>query len=172
MAKTVKKITGKKTAAKPLTKPSAAKKAPVAKKAVAKGKETLKKTASVKKVTRKIKKITSVDVIAQALLDKKAQNVVSLDLTPLDAAICDYFVIAHADSGTQVAALADNVEKEMRERMQEKPVRIQGKENAFWVIVDYGDVVVHIFQTAWRMFYRLEELWADAIQKNHSENAN
>ncbi|MDR2359051.1 MAG: ribosome silencing factor [Prevotellaceae bacterium] len=165
MTKTVKKIINKETTAKTPGKTSIAKKTAATKKNVAKSKSAPKKN------TRAIKKITSVDVIAQALLDKKAHDVVSLDLTPIDAAICDHFVIAHADSGTQVTALSDNVEKEMYERMQEKPVRIQGKENALWIIVDYGDVVVHIFQTAWRLFYRLEELWADAIQKNYNENS-
>ena len=170
MTKTIAKITAKKTTAKTSGKIVAAPKKAATKKSVAKDKNAPEKTVPAKKTARAIKKITPVDVIAQALLDKKAQAVVSLDLTPLEAAICDHFVIAHADSGTQVLALADNVEKEMYERMQEKPLRIQGKENAFWIIADYGDVVVHIFQTAWRMFYRLEELWADAIQKNYSEN--
>jgi ribosome-associated protein len=171
MTKTVKKVIARKTTAKTPGKTSAAGKTAATKKSVAKSKDTPGKTTPAKKTTRVIKKITPVDVIVQALLDKKAHDVVSLDLTPLDAAICDHFVIAHADAGTQVTALADNVEKEMYGRMQEKPVRIQGKENAFWIIVDYGDVVVHIFQTAWRLFYRLEELWADAIQKNYSENS-
>ncbi|MDR0581464.1 MAG: ribosome silencing factor [Prevotellaceae bacterium] len=169
MTKTIAKITAKKTKAKTSGKMVAVPKTAAAKKGVVKTKAVPGQTAPAKK-TRAVKKITSVDVIVQALLDKKGQGVVSLDLTPLDAAICDHFVIAHADSGTQVLAMADNVEKEMYIRMQEKPMRIQGKENAFWIIVDYGDVVVHIFQTTWRMFYRLEELWADAIQKNYSEN--
>ncbi|MDR1405839.1 MAG: ribosome silencing factor [Prevotellaceae bacterium] len=168
MAKTISKITGRKATAGPAAKrkPAAAKKTPT------KTGKDAKKPAPAKKTVRKIKNSTAVDVIVQALLDKKAQQVVSLDLTPLDAAICDHFVIAHADAGTQVLALADNVEKEMQEKMREKPFRLQGKENAFWIIADYGDVVVHIFQTAWRTFYRLEDLWADAILKNYSEESN
>ncbi|MDR3133517.1 MAG: ribosome silencing factor [Prevotellaceae bacterium] len=169
MTKTAKKIAVRKTTAKSPAKTSAAKRTPATKKQAPKSKDAP-KTAPAKRTVRKVKKITPVDVIAQALLDKKAQSVLSLDLTPLDTAMCDHFVIAHADSGTQVTALAEHVEKEMQERMQEKPLRIQGKENAFWIIMDYGDVVVHIFQTTWRMFYRLEALWADAIQKDYSEN--
>jgi ribosome-associated protein len=127
------------------------------------------KITPVKKNTRRFKKNVSVEVIAQALRDKKAQDIVALDLTSLGAAICDYFVVAHADSGTQVVALADNVEKEMHEQIKENPMRVQGKENAFWIILDYGNVVVHLFQTEWRLFYRLEELWADAPQKKYKD---
>jgi ribosome-associated protein len=142
---------------------------PTAKKAVT-PKTPEKKAAVSEKTSPKAKtRISAVDVIAQAMLDKKAQQVVSLDLTELDTAICDYFVICHADSTTQVQAIADNVEKEMFEQIKEWPMRMQGKENAFWIIVDYGDIVVHIFQTEYRRFYRLEELWADAVHKIHDD---
>ena len=101
-------------------------------------------------------------VIADAMLEKKGQDVVSLDLKPIGTAISDYFIVCHADSTPNVVAIADNVEERMIENCKRKVVRTQGKENAFWVILDYGDVVVHIFQTAYRSFYRLEDLWADA----------
>ena len=108
-------------------------------------------------------------LIAEAMLDKKAQRVCVLDLRKPGASICDYFVICHADSGTQVAAIADHIEDMMYAQCQRKPRCSQGKENAFWVIVDYGDIVVHIFQTAYRLFYRLEELWADADVTHYTE---
>jgi len=101
-------------------------------------------------------------VIADAMLEKKGKDVVSLDLKPIGTAISDYFIVCHADSTPNVVAIADNVEDKMIEKCKRKVVRTQGKENAFWVILDYGDVVVHIFQTAYRSFYRLEDLWADA----------
>lgn len=100
--------------------------------------------------------------ITDAMLDKKAQGVCSLDLSKIGTAICDYFVICHADSRPQVMAIADNVEEMMYKECNRKVIRMQGKENAFWIIIDYGNIVVHVFQTEYRQFYRLEDLWADA----------
>jgi len=101
-------------------------------------------------------------VIADAMLEKKAQEVVSLDLRSIGTAISDYFIVCNADSTPAVVAIADNIEDRMMEKCKRKVVRTQGKENAFWVILDYGDIVVHVFQTPYRSFYRLEDLWADA----------
>lgn len=101
-------------------------------------------------------------VIADAMLEKKAQDVVSLDLTSIGTAISDHFMVCNADSTPAVVAIADNVEERMIEKCRRKVIRTQGKENAFWVILDYGDIVVHVFQTPYRAFYRLEDLWADA----------
>jgi ribosome-associated protein len=108
-------------------------------------------------------------VIADAMLEKKAQDVVSLDLKPIGTAISDYFIVCNADSTPAVAAIADNIEDRMIEKCKRKVIRTQGKENAFWVIMDYGDIVVHIFQTPYRAFYRLEDLWADAPREVYSD---
>ena len=89
-------------------------------------------------------------VIADAMLDKKAKGVVSLDLTAIGTAISDYFVVCNADSATQVAAICDNVEESMLEKCKRGPIRKQGRENAFWVILDYGNIVVHIFKTEYK----------------------
>ena len=101
-------------------------------------------------------------VIADAMLEKKGQEVVSLDLRPIGTAISDHFIVCSADSTPNVVAIADNIEERMIEKCGRKVVRTQGKENAFWVILDYGDIVVHVFQTPYRAFYRLEDLWVDA----------
>ena len=101
-------------------------------------------------------------VIADAMLEKKGQDVVSLDLRTIGTAISDHFIVCNADSTPAVVAIADNIEDRMIEKCRRKVNRSQGKENAFWVILDYGDIVVHVFQTPYRAFYRLEELWADA----------
>ena len=101
-------------------------------------------------------------VIADAMLEKKAQDVVSLDLRSIGTAISDHFIVCNADSTPAVVAIADNVEERMIEKCRRKVIRTQGKENAFWVILDYVDIVVHVFQTPYRAFYRLEDLWADA----------
>ncbi|MDO5443313.1 MAG: ribosome silencing factor [Bacteroidia bacterium] len=104
-------------------------------------------------------------VIADAIIDKKGQNVVSLDLRPVGSSIADHFVICNGDSTTNVAAIADNIMKKAREELGMKPLRTQGLENDFWIILDYGNIVVHVFLTQYREFYRLEDLWADAPKK-------
>lgn len=110
------------------------------------------------------------ETIAMAMLDKRAKNVISLDLRKIGTAIADYFVICNADSTTNVVAICDNIEKEMEENCGRGVVRMQGKENAFWVIMDYADIVIHIFQTQYREFYRLEDLWADAVKTDYKDD--
>jgi len=106
-------------------------------------------------------------VIADAILDKKGQDVISIDLRPVGSAIADYFVVCNATSTTAVSAIADNIIKEAREQLGLKPLRTQGMENNFWIILDYGHIVIHVFLTEYREFYRLEDLWADAPKKTY-----
>ncbi|MBQ3071167.1 MAG: ribosome silencing factor [Tidjanibacter sp.] len=103
-----------------------------------------------------------IDNIVSAIQDKKGHNIVSLDLTELEGTICDAFVICNADSTTQVDAIADGIVEELEEKLGEKPRRVEGKTNAAWIAIDYVDVMVHIFLTPLREYYRLEQLWADA----------
>lgn len=109
------------------------------------------------------------EVITDAMLEKKGKNVVSLDLRPIGTAISDYFVVCNADSTTAVAAIADNILGRMQEKLGKKVLRMQGLENDFWIILDYGDVVVHVFLTEYREFYRLEDLWADSPRKEYTD---
>ena len=108
-----------------------------------------------------------IETIVEAIDDKKGQNIVSLDLTGFDGAICSHFVVCNADSTTQVAAIAAGIEKKVAERLGEQPWRVEGQQNAFWIAMDYTDVIVHIFQTELRDYYRLEELWGDAPLKRY-----
>ena len=103
-----------------------------------------------------------IKVIAEAMLEKKAKDVVAMDLTGIGTAITDNFVICNADSTTQVVAISDNIVEKMWTECHRDPIRSQGRENAFWIILDYGYTVVHVFKTEYREFYRLEDLWADA----------
>ena len=107
-------------------------------------------------------------VMADAMLDKKAQCVTGIDLRPLGTAIADYFMICNGDSTTNVNAIADNVIEKMKE-LGRRPLRTQGMENNFWIIIAYGDIVAHIFLTEYRQFYRLEDLWADAPRKEYKD---
>lgn len=108
-------------------------------------------------------------VIADAIQEKKGQGVISLDLRPLGSSIADFFVICNGDSTTNVAAIADNIIEKARVELGIKPLRTQGMENNFWIILDYGSIVVHVFQTQYREFYHLEDLWADAPHKEWKE---
>ena len=99
--------------------------------------------------------------IATFASDKKANDILLLNMEGLSP-VTDYFVICSASNNMLVKAIADNIEDRMIEKCRRKVARTQGKENAFWVILDYGDIVVHVFQTPYRAFYRLEDLWADA----------
>ena len=108
-------------------------------------------------------------VITDAMLEKKGQQVVSLDLSSIGTAISDYFVVCNADSTTAVAAIADNIIVRMEEKCGRKVLRMQGLENDFWIILDYGDIVVHVFLTQYREFYRLEALWADAERVEYTD---
>ena len=100
-----------------------------------------------------------IDTIVEAMDDKKAQGIVSLDLSGFDGAICSHFVVCNADSTTQVDAISQSIEEKV----------VEGRQNSFWVAMDYTDVIVHIFQSELRDFYRLEELWADAPMKRYGE---
>ena len=103
-----------------------------------------------------------IETIVSAIEDKKGKNIVSLDLTGFDGAICSHFVVCNADSTAQTCAIADGIEERVHEVLGEWPWRVEGKQFGAWVAMDYVDVVVHIFQSDLRDYYKLEELWADA----------
>jgi len=102
------------------------------------------------------------EAILKGMLDKKAKDPVVLDLSKLDQAICKAFVICHGTSDIQVKAIADAVLREVKKERRESPWNKEGFENAEWILIDYADVVVHIFQDTRRTFYNLENLWGDA----------
>ena len=108
-----------------------------------------------------------IETIVGAIQDKKGKDIVSLDLSGFDGAICSHFVVCNADSTMQVAAIAAGIEEKVLETLGEKVWRVEGQQNALWIAMDYVDVVVHIFQTELREFYKLEELWADAPLKRY-----
>jgi ribosome-associated protein len=105
--------------------------------------------------------------ILLAVQEKKAEEIVSLDLRKIPEAVADFFIICQATSTTQVKAIADNVEQKVKEVCLEMPYRHEGMTAAQWVLVDYINIVVHIFQPETRKFYRLEEMWSDADLQEH-----
>jgi ribosome-associated protein len=106
------------------------------------------------------------DRIVEAAQDKKAQNVTSLDLRKITDAVCDFFIVCDAQSGIQVKAIADHIVDQIRKETGESPLHTEGLNNLEWVLIDYVDVVVHVFKTEMRDYYQLEELWLDAERKD------
>src|SRR5450759_4059359 len=100
--------------------------------------------------------------IIKGIFEKKGQNVLKIDLRKLENRIADYFVICHAPSGTQVSAICDSVDDTVRKDASEKLLHVEGLDNCFWVLLDYGNVIVHVFLEEYRNFYSLESLWSDA----------
>jgi len=121
-----------------------------------------------KKEKRKKKKDTSdflTEIIIKGIQNKKGKNIVSLNLKNIDHAVSDYFIICHGTSNTQVQAIAESVEDKIFTTIGLKPWHREGVQNAEWILLDYVDVVVHIFQETVRNFFQIESLWADAEVK-------
>lgn len=102
------------------------------------------------------------DTIGIAMLEKQAQQPVLLNFTKIGGTVCDAFMVCHGKSRTQVEAIAENVIAEVKKNTGLNPWQKEGYENAEWILIDYSDVVVHIFQEERRKFYNIEQLWADA----------
>lgn len=103
------------------------------------------------------------ETIFESLRDKKGEEIIDLNIKQLNTTICDHFIICHAESTTRVRALAESVEEKMKIEHNMKPFHKEGMENAQWVLLDYADIIVHVFQEPFRRFYNLEDLWADGI---------
>ena len=101
-------------------------------------------------------------LIKKGIEEKKGEEIVTLDIHKTNPSVCDYFIICHGNSNTHVAAIADEVQKMVRDSVGEKPFHTEGVSNAEWVLLDYVNVVVHVFQKEFRLFYDLENLWGDA----------
>jgi ribosome-associated protein len=104
------------------------------------------------------------DTIVAGMQENKAKDIVILDLRTLSSAVCDFFVICSGDSSTQVDGIANSIARFTRKELKEKPWHIEGKSNSEWILLDYVNVVSHVFYKDARSFYELEDLWADAIR--------
>lgn len=105
--------------------------------------------------------------IIKAIQEKKGENIISLDLRKIPEAVADFFVICEAASTTQVKAIADSVEEEVKKNCDELPYKHEGRQTYQWVLIDYVNVVVHVMLPENRRFYKLEDMWSDAAQENH-----
>jgi len=116
-------------------------------------------------MAKKIKKAEQkdlLDVIIEGMQELKAKNIVVMDLREIPSSVADYFVIATGNSSTQVEGICNSVDKFTEELLMENPRRIEGKRNAKWILMDYFNIIVHIFDEATRAFYAIEQLWGDA----------
>ncbi|MEO8088379.1 MAG: ribosome silencing factor [Bacteroidota bacterium] len=133
---------------------------------MAKAKKSPAKSPARKVVKKKSKKINADEelknLVISGMQEKKAKEIVCIDLRNVKNAVADFFVVCHADSKTHVEAIADAVEDYVKEHSGEYPGHKEGKANAEWILLDYMNVVVHVFRHEQREFYGLERLWADA----------
>ena len=119
------------------------------------------------KSARLAKNSKIIKVIIQAIQEKKGEKIISLDLRKIQEAVADFFIVCEAGSTTQVRAIADYIEAEVKEKCTELPYMHEGRQVLQWVIIDYINVVVHIMLPDSRRFYKLEEMWSDAVMEEH-----
>ena len=101
--------------------------------------------------------------VINTLEDHKAQQITKIDLRKIENCFCSFFVICHGNSGTHIAGLTDYVEEEVKKKLGDTPFHTEGQNSTQWAVLDYGDVVVHIFDKTLRDYYQLEEFWGDGI---------
>jgi len=105
--------------------------------------------------------LTLEERIIESIREKKGRNIVNINLTKLNNSICEYFIISHGESDTQVRAIARNIEDKVKKHLKQNIYHAEGYQNAQWILLDFNTVVAHIFQEKTRNYYKLEELWAD-----------
>ncbi len=103
-----------------------------------------------------------IEKIVEGIQDVKGKKIVIVDMTGLENYTCGYFVICEGESNTQVNSIAESIKDHVREELRVKPFAVDGMINAEWVAMDYGNIIVHVFQPEARAFYQLETLWEDA----------
>lgn len=117
--------------------------------------------------TEKTNELT--ETVVAAIREKRGHKIVKMDLRALTNAVCDIFVLCNAESDRQSQAIADHVAEKVSNEHAQKAYHVQGMETGNWVILDYIDVVVHVFQPEYRTRYKLEDVWGDATIENLPE---
>ena len=108
--------------------------------------------------------------IIKSIEDVKGEEVMLIDMIKIDNSPCDYFIICEASSNIQVNAIVSKIKKNVSKLLSEKPFNIEGLENCKWVLIDYINIVVHVFQKEIRKYYNIESLWGDAKQTKFGSN--
>ncbi len=118
-------------------------------------------------ITRLTRNSKIFKTIIKAIQDKKGDHIISLDLRKIAEASADFFVVCEASSTTQVKAICDFVEQEVKKNCGEAPYKHEGRQALQWVLIDYVNIVVHVMHPEARKFYKLEEMWSDASMQMH-----
>ena len=126
-------------------------------------------TRKKKSITRLTKSSKIIKTIIHAIQQKKGENIISLDLRKIPEAVADFFIICEAGNQPQIRAISDFVEEQVKKKCKEIPYRHEGMKHLQWVLIDYINVVVHIMLPETRKFYKLEDMWSDAVTQGHSE---
>ncbi len=121
-----------------------------------------------KSITRLTRNSKIFKTIIRAVQEKKGEEIVSLDLRKIHEAVSDFFIVCQASNQPQIRAITDFVEDEVKTVCGEKPFHHEGKQSLQWVLIDYVNVVVHIMMPETRKFYKLEEMWSDAVLEEHN----
>ena len=126
-------------------------------------------TRRVKSANRLTQRSKIIKTIIAAIQEKKGMNIISLDLRKINEAVADFFIICEAGNQPQIKAIAENVEYQVKKKCDEDPYHHEGYQSLQWLLVDYVNVVVHVMLTENRKFYKLEEMWSDAVSENHDD---
>lgn len=124
------------------------------------------KKSTIKKLTKNSKIFKS---IINAILEKKGENIISLDLRKIPEAVADFFIVCQASNSTQLKAIADFIEYDVKQKCEESAYKHEGRQAQQWILIDYVNVVVHIMMPEQRKFYKLEEMWSDAVHTEHND---
>ena len=122
------------------------------------------KKKSAARLTRNSKIIKT---IIAAIQEKKGENIISLDLRKINEAVADFFIICEAGNQPQIRAIADNIDRTVKENCDENPYHHEGYQKLQWVLIDYVNVVVHVMLSETRKFYKLEDMWSDGASSEH-----
>lgn len=117
----------------------------------------------------KTETIILLNKIIESIEEKKGKGIISLDFKNIENAVCEYFIICQGTSKVHVEAIADFVIENVKQKIKTAPWHKEGFENAEWILIDYANIIVHVFQEETRKFYKLENLWADADIKHYKE---
>lgn len=126
-------------------------------------------TRKKKSTVRLTKNSKLIKTIINAIREKKGQHIISLDMRKVNEAVADFFIICEAGSQPQVRAIAEQVEHDMKRLCDEYPYRHEGMRNLQWVLIDYVNVVVHVMLPETRKFYKIEEMWSDAVSQEYEK---
>jgi ribosome-associated protein len=122
-----------------------------------------------KSVVRLTKSSKIIKTIISAIQDKKGENIISLDLRKINEAVADFFIICEADNQPQLRAIAEYIEEQVKDQCGENPYHHEGYKALQWILIDYVNVVIHIMLPENRKFYKLEEMWSDAVSQRHDD---